>query len=118
MRDTNHFIHRELHMTNTVRDSAPTSREKQFVYKSTLSKGYGLTPAMIEELGEPDKLCDNPHWSSGPPASLYRVKRVEAWIEGNEERVERARASRVRRSAAGTAVQEMKRGERHRQAVN
>ena len=67
-------------------------------------------------MGEPEKFSDNPHWSSGPPASLYSVKRVEAWVEANKERVEAARDSGVRRSAAGTAVQERKRIERHRKA--
>ncbi|AWM39842.1 hypothetical protein GobsT_17870 [Gemmata obscuriglobus] len=81
-------------------------REKPFVYKSTLSKTYGLTPATINELGEPDKFCDNPHWPDGPPSGLYSIQRVEFWVGANQERVDRARESRVRRSAAAKTMQE------------
>jgi len=88
----------------------------RYVYKSTLKKTYGLTPAMIEELGEPDKLCDNPHWKSGPPANLYLVERVENWVEANQERVEKARANRPKRSAAMTAANAKKKAERWKKA--
>ncbi len=88
----------------------------RYVYKITLNKVYGLTPSMIDELGEPDEYCDNPHWSSGPSANLYLIERVERWIEENQERVAKARASRVNRSAAMTAVQAKKRTERWEKA--
>ncbi len=74
--------------------------EKRYVYKSTLSKVYGLTPRMIYELGEPDETCDNPYYQNGAPASLYLIERVESWVEANKERVAKARESRARRSAA------------------
>jgi hypothetical protein len=89
--------------------------EERYVYKSTVSKVYGLPPKMIEEIGEPDKYCDNPHDPSGPPASLYRVKRVEAWIDANKERVEKAREHRAKRSEAARRVQEEKRSARLRE---
>lgn len=91
--------------------------KKKYVYKSTLSKVYALTPSMIEELGEPDELCDNPHWKSGPYyASLYLIERVEAWIEANQERVEKAKATRAKRSAAMKVVHDKKRAERWEKA--
>jgi hypothetical protein len=64
--------------------------ERQYVYKSTVMREYGLTPSMVEELGPPDDYCENPHYRSGPEASLYRVERVEQWVEANKERVEKA----------------------------
>jgi hypothetical protein len=73
---------------------------RRYVYKSTLSKVYGLTASMIEDIGEPDKHRDNPHYRTGPPASLYSIQRVEAWIEANQQLVEKARASRGKRSEA------------------
>jgi hypothetical protein len=78
--------------------TAPT-RGKEYIYKSTVRTVYGLTPAMIAELGPPDKLVDNPHYRSGPEASLYLIQRVEAWVAQNRERVETAKANRVQRSA-------------------
>lgn len=86
--------------------------EKKFVYKATLSKVYCLTPSMIQELGEPDKYCVNLNYRSGPSASLYLIERVEAWIEAIKERVDRARASRAKRSSAMKAVHDLKRAER------
>jgi hypothetical protein len=88
----------------------------KYVYKSTLSQVYGMTPSMIQELGEPDKTRDNPHWKTGPfEASLYLLERVEAWVERNQERLEKARQSRARRSAAMKAVHQRRQAERLRQ---
>jgi hypothetical protein len=91
------------------------SKPNEFVYKSTVRKVYGLTPAMIEELGEPDKYCENPHWRGGPDARLYSIERVKTWVGANKERVERARESRARRSAAARTAQERKQAERRRE---
>lgn len=82
--------------------------QKEYVYKSTLRDVYGLTPAMIRELGDPDKLTKNPHWKSGPLASLYLIERVEAWIDANIERVEQAREKRVKRAASAKRANETK----------
>jgi hypothetical protein len=87
-------------------------KEKKYVYEATVRKVYGLTPSMIQELGPPDKYCENPHWKSGPLASLYLVERVEAWAAANRGRLEKAEAGRVKRSAAMKAVHEKKRVER------
>ena len=90
--------------------------KKLNIYKSTLSEVYGLTPSMIQELGEPDRYCDNPNYKCGPPASLYLVERVEAWIEQNRERVEKARLTRTKRSEAMRALHARKRAERWEKA--
>lgn len=89
--------------------------EKRYVYKSTLRKVYGMTPSMIEELGEPDMTCENPNWKTGPyEASLYLIERVEAWAENNRERLEKARQSRQKRSAAMRAAHQRKQAEKQR----
>jgi hypothetical protein len=75
-------------------------RPKTHLYESTVRKEYGLTPAMIEELGEPDRFATNPHYKSGPSARLYLISRVEAWVEANRQRVEEAKEKRAKRSAA------------------
>jgi len=72
-----------------------------FVYKTTLSKKYGLTPKLIRELDPPDKEVVNMHWKSGPFAYLYEVDRVEEFIEQNKDRVERERRLREKLSVAG-----------------
>jgi hypothetical protein len=92
-----------------------TERPSEFLYKATLRKQYGLTPSMIDELGEPDEYVDNPHYASGPMASLYRIDRVLGYLNQNRDRVERAKESRPKRSAAAQKVQERKRAERLRQ---
>lgn len=75
-------------------------RPKTHIYESTVRKEYGLTRKMIEELGPPDEYVVNPHYKSGPPARLYLVSRVEAFVAANPERVQEAKANRAKRSAA------------------
>ena len=89
----------------------------EYVYKTTLSKDYGLTPSLIKELGEPDKYVVNPHYRSGPEASLYLVERVESWIEANKGRVDKVRAIRATRSQAAKKVHEAKRNEKRKEAL-
>lgn len=84
--------------------SPQASQEKRYVYKTTLRDVCGLTPAMIVQLGEPDLRVPNPHYRSGPEASLYSIERVEAWIEEHKAEVDRARALRVVRSKRGKDV--------------
>ncbi len=80
------------------------SKDKtKYVYKTTLSKRFGLTPKLIKELDPPDKEVVNPHWKSGPPAYLYDVARVEEFIAQNEKRVEKERRLREKLSAVGRA---------------
>jgi vacuolar-type H+-ATPase subunit H len=71
------------------------------VYKTTIKKMYGLTESMIDELGPPDKIVPNPHYTSRE-AYLYLIERVETWLENNRERVEKARKRRERLSKALT----------------
>lgn len=54
----------------------------EFVFKSNLRERYGLTPKMIEQLGGPDKIIVNPHYSQ-KTASLYRVDKIERWLAEN-----------------------------------
>lgn len=86
-------------------------RKNEYVYKSTLKGTYGLTDSWIKKLGEPDKTVPNPHYRSGPPASLYRIERVEAFIDANHDEwlklQERRRAYRkVARKVADKKRQE------------
>jgi hypothetical protein len=89
--------------------------EKEFVYKSTVMKEYGLTPKMVDELGSPDFYCENPHYRCAPEASCYAISRIEAWVAENKDRVEAAKLSRIKRSAAARAAHERKRAEEERQ---
>ncbi len=82
-----------------------------YAYKSTLKEVYGLTDAMIGELGAPDKTMPNPHYRSGPASALYLVARVEAWIDANRERWEAAQQKRAQRSATSNAAAGRKRAE-------
>lgn len=83
--------------------------EKRYVYKTTLRNSYGMTPKMIEELGDADKYVANPNWKTGPyESSLYLIERVEEWVEDNQDRLEKAKASRAIRSAAMKAVHKEK----------
>jgi hypothetical protein len=92
--------------------------EKKYVYKSTLSKEFGLSPSLIDEIGEPDKFVPNPHYRSGPEASLYAVERVEQWIQANQDRVDEARAARAKRSESARRVHEKRRSEKRVKALD
>jgi hypothetical protein len=72
---------------------------------------------MVEELYPPDQYRDNPHYPSGPLASLYRIDRIEAWVEQNQGRLHRARLSRAKRSAATKAAHDRKRAARWQAAT-
>lgn len=83
--------------------------DRQYCYKTTLTKTYGLTASMIWRLGEPDRTVPNPHYRSAPPASLYLIERVERWIEANQAEVDRARQDREHRSRRMTAEMQFRR---------
>jgi hypothetical protein len=91
-------------------------RKNLYVFKYELRTKYGLTPAMIAELGEPDELRPNPHYRSGPPANLFLIERVEAWVRNNQERVTKAKEQRAKRAEAAVVTRERKRAERFRKA--
>ena len=84
---------------------ADTTREKQFVYKSTLKEVYGLNDALIRSLGEPDKRVPNPHYRSASPASLYAIERVEQFAEQHADKIALAR----QRSTKAKRVADVKR---------
>jgi hypothetical protein len=43
---------------------------------------------MIAEVGEPDEQTENPHCRTATTASLYRIERVESWIDDHRAAVE------------------------------
>ena len=65
-----------------------TTRDPEYLYayRSAVREEYGLTDAMIDELGPPDESVPNPHYRS----------RVEGWIAQNPERVQKAREHRTK----------------------
>ena len=71
---------------------------RKLIYRSTIKREYGLTDAMIEELGPPDKSVVNPHYHTAAKSQLYLRERVERWVEANRERVDAAMARREARS--------------------
>lgn len=89
----------------------------EYVYKSTLTRKYGLPQSLINELGEPDKYVSNPHYRSGPEATLYLVERVEKWIEENQDRVDKVRATREKRSKAARLAHNKKREMKRKRAL-
>ncbi len=80
----------------------PAERERK-AYKTTLKKTYGLTDSMIAHLCAADKEVPNPH-RRGQSSSLYRVKRVERFIESigdaYHEHLERRALRQARASEA------------------
>jgi hypothetical protein len=94
-----------------------TTRTKEYVYKSTLRDVYGLTPSMIDELDPPDKVVESPHYTNAPSASLYLIVRVESWIDANQARVEKARASRAKRSEAAKKFHDKQRAQKRQVAL-
>lgn len=49
----------------------------------TTLKNRGWNNAMIEAIGEPDKLAFNPHYRSGPKRALYSVLRIADFEKAN-----------------------------------
>ena len=82
--------------------------QKEYVYKSTLRDVYGMTDSMIAELGDPDLRVKNPHYRSGPLASLYLIERVEAWCDAHDDRLQKALSARAKRSEASKRANETK----------
>ncbi len=99
-----------------VRDTNRLTRVEmaRYYYKAQLRRECGLTPAMVEDLGPPDRDRVNPFNAHGRPARLYRVDRVEAWVNQNKERVEKAKRDRVKRSEAARQAHKRKRAEQLR----
>ena len=83
-------------MKKNSKTNRKCEQPEEYVYKTTLKSRYGLSDAEIKRLGPPDKLVPNPNYKSGPPASLYCVKRVEKWIKKHKPELERAVERRKR----------------------
>lgn len=75
---------------------ARTANGSEFISVAGLRLNYGLTGKWIRALGKPDRLTDNPRWSSGGAMRLYAVARVERFIE--EHRAELAAVMERKRS--------------------
>ena len=82
-----------------------------YIYASTVRSRYRLSNAWMTRLGMPDRNVVNPHYRSGPPASLFCVARIEAFLEENVQEYTAHLARRARRSAAMTTVANSKRHE-------
>jgi len=83
--------------------------ERKYVYRSTLSSEYGLTPSLIRKLGEPDEQRPNPHYRSGPPSSLYSIKRVEKFVAKHQVEIEAQKLKWGKRSDAAKKAAASKR---------
>ena len=82
-----------------------------YVYRSTLKSRYMMNDTWIARLGPRDKQVPNPHYQSGPPASLYSVARVESFLEICAKEFAQYLLGRDKRSNALTAFAETKRQE-------
>ena len=82
-----------------------------YVYCSTLKSRYLMNDKWIARLGPRDKQVPNPHYRTGPPASLYSVARVEAFLETYSKEFADYLVCRAKRSNVMTAVAESKRKE-------
>jgi hypothetical protein len=80
------------------------NNDEKYMYKTTIKEVYGLTDSWIKRLGDPDKQVSNPHYGSGPPASLYLISRVEYLIDENREEYEKLQERRIKRRKIAQAV--------------
>lgn len=78
--------------------------DQEFIYKSTLKTTYNLPDSWITRLGPPDQTVPNPHYKSGPLASLYSRCRVEEFIEANRAEYDQMIAKRAERQTRVKAV--------------
>ncbi|MCQ3977664.1 MAG: hypothetical protein DPW09_29910 [Anaerolineae bacterium] len=77
---------RALQAKRAERQAEREAKRKELCYKSTAIQLLGLTPTGFErlsaELGlEPEKIVENPHYSSAAPAKLYRRLTIEQLID-------------------------------------
>lgn len=100
--------------TQDSKQQSTAEHEKAYIYKSTVKNIHGFSDSWIKALGKPDRLVPNPHYSSGPPSSLYLRKRVEAFIELHADAYSRRLRERHNRSAAAKKAARPKVEERHR----
>lgn len=71
-----------------------------YVYRSHIPAEYKIPPALLAQLGPPDRTRANPYRPSGPRARLYLRRRVEEYIAAHEREIAAAREAYERRRAA------------------
>ena len=98
-------------MTIEIMNNLNHREQAAYVYRSTLKSRYLIDETWIARLGPRDKQVPNPHYLSGPPASLYRVARVETFLDAHAKEFLQYLGRRAKRSNAMTAVAETKRQE-------
>ena len=69
----------------------------EYITRITMIHDYNMTDALINKLGEPDKITKNPHYSSAAPMKLYLRERVEKWVEENPELIQKVIERRKKR---------------------
>lgn len=72
------------------------------IYHSTLRHVYGLSPAWIRRLGQPDRLHPHPR-DPAKKVSLYSRRRVEAYLEAHRMEYLRMLVARAKRSGQTAA---------------
>jgi len=72
------------------------------IYHSTLRHVYGLSPAWIRRLGQPDRLHPHPR-DPAKKVSLYSRRRVEAYLEAHQAAYLRMLVARAKRSGQAAA---------------
>ena len=80
-----------------------------YIYMSTAKTEFGLTPSLILELGEPDKLVPNPKFRSSSPARLFLRSRVEEFCAKNKERLDALKSEAAKRRLSASKAVETKR---------
>ena len=77
----------------------------KFITPTRLKSEFFFTPTLLRQLGPPDKLATNPHYSSGPPMNMYLISRVKLFMRRHRAKFEVAKKRRPSRSlSAGAAV--------------
>ncbi|MCK6472706.1 MAG: hypothetical protein L6R28_13260 [Planctomycetes bacterium] len=73
---------------------------ERMVFKTALKTRFGLTDRLIRMLGEPDERVLNPHYRSGPKASLYAVARVKKFIREHAPEIAALEQRRAKQAQA------------------
>lgn len=115
MRQASKIGHRRARKGSTGKIGRETSKEKAATPERThvsiagMKAKYGVTDAFIAMLGEPDELVDNPHYKCASPMKLYKIARVEAFIEQmKHERPGFMAKMQARKETATSAVETKK----------
>jgi hypothetical protein len=60
-----------------------------YITKFTMKHEFNMTDALIKQLGEPDKVVKNPHYSTAAPMQLYLRERVAKWVEEHPDLIQK-----------------------------